>query len=324
MPNYYYTSDEIVKSVKRRIVMPTSQNLFTDQDLLDFATEEMNMAMVPMIQSQQEDYFLYTQLIDLIPGQTKYPIPYRATGNKLREVSFQSSAGNVLEMTRIGVGDLPFYNQSSSSNQVYAYYVENNQICLVPEGGGSTFSGQLRFTYYIRPNTMVPLEEVASVTSVNLLTGVITFSSLPEKYFDNTGNLNPDLLVDFVMVESPHKTLKFDVLPLSADRNAKTITFTPSDIPSTLRKGDQVCKATESAIPQIPSDLHVMLAHRVATRVLEAIGDTEGLQNANQKLVEMEKRAADLIDDRVEDSPRKLVNRHSILRGGLSSRRFRG
>lgn len=324
MPNYYYTSDEIVKSVKRRIVMPTSQNLFTDQDLLDFATEEMNMAMVPMIQAQQEDYFLYTQLIELTPGKNKYSIPYRATGNKLREVAFQSTSGSVLEMTRIGVGDLPHYNQTSGSNDVYAYYIQNNEVCLVPETASNSFSGQLRMTYYIRPNTMVPLEEVASVTSVNLLTGVITFTSLPNKFFDNSGAFNADMLVDFVMVESPHKTLKFDVLPLSADRNAKTITFTTSDIPTALRKGDQVCRATESAIPQIPSDLHVMLAHRVATRVLEAIGDTEGLQNANQKLVEMEKRAADLIDDRVEDSPRKVVNRRSILRGGLSSRRFRG
>ena len=77
MSKYYYTSDEIIKSVKRRIIMPTSQNTFTDQDLLDFATEEINMGLVPLILAEQEDYFLYDEYIQLVPGSTKYTIPYR-------------------------------------------------------------------------------------------------------------------------------------------------------------------------------------------------------------------------------------------------------
>jgi hypothetical protein len=324
MAKYYYTSDEILKSVKRRIVMPTSQNLFSDQDILDFATEEMNMAMVPMVLSQQEDYYLFTEYITLIGGKNKYPIPYRATGNKLREISYQSTAGSILEMTRITVDDLPFYNQYQSNTNVYAYYIANNEICIVPENASNSFSGQLRLTYYMRTNSLVPSNEVAIVSSIDRNTGAVVVSSIPDKFFGSDGNLVSDLQIDFVMQNSPHKIINYDISVLSADRSAMTITFDSSNIPASLSKGDRICLATESDIPQIPSDLHVMLAHRTSARVLEAIGDTEGLQNANVKLAEFEKRAADLIDDRVESSPKKVTNRHALMRRGLTSRRFRG
>ena len=87
-----------------------------------------------------------------------------------------------------------------------------------------------------------------------------------------------------------------------------------------LSIGDHIAISTESAIPQIPDDLHPVLAHRVAARILEALGDTEGLQNANTKLAELEQQTTTLIDNRVEDSPKKVVNRHSNLRAGLNSR----
>lgn len=326
MSKYYYTSDEIIKSVKRRIIMPTSQNVFTDQDLLDFGTEEINLGMVPMILAEQEDYFLYDKYIDLVPGVSKYPIPYRATGNKIREVSHMRNSNNsdVSEMTRIGIGDLPFYNQNQTNSNIRAFYIANNEICLVPENLINNYTGRLRVSFYIRPNALVPLAEVGIITAINTTTGVISLTKLPPKFLTSAGLLRPDLLNDFIMIKSPHKTLSYDIKPLSIDTIANTITYTPSDLPVSLATGDHISEATESAVPQIPSDLHVMLAHRVAARCLEALGDTEGLQNANVKLAEMEKNAKDLINNRVEDAPKKLTNRHAIIRGGLSSRRFRG
>lgn len=326
MSKYYYTSDEIIKSVKRRIIMPTSQNTFTDQDLLDFATEEINMGLVPLILAEQEDYFLYDEYIQLVPGTSKYTIPYRATGNKIREVSHRRNDNNtdLSEMTRIGVGDLPFYNQNQTNSNVHAFYISNNQICLVPDNPTNNYNGQLKVSYYIRPNTLVPLAEVGIVTAINTTTGVVSLTTIPPKFLTPSGTLRSDLLNDFIMIKSPHKTLLFDIKPLSIDTVANTMTFTTMDIPKSLVIGDHISEATESAVPQVPSDLHVMLAHRVAARCLEALGDTEGLQNANVKLAEMEKNAKDLINNRVEDAPRKLTNRHAIIRGGLSSRRFRG
>ena len=314
----YYTSDELISSIKRRAMIPSNQNTFSDTDFLAFADEEMNIGLVPSVVQMHEDYFLYTQDIPIDPSKKKYTIPYRAIGNKLREVSYLDAQGNVYEMTRIGVGDLPYYNSAYTYNRAYAFYISNNEICLVPNTLTLSSGTFLRVSYYIRPNSLVLLEKVAVISSINTSTGEIQLSNLPSDFSTNT-------LLDFLQVKSPHKTLSFDIAPVSINSTSKIITFNVNDIPENLSIGDHIALAEECAIPQVPSDLHVVLAHRVAARCLEALGDIEGLQAANQKLAEMEQKTQNLIDNRVEDAPQKIVNRHSILRRGTYRRyRFRG
>jgi hypothetical protein len=314
MSNYYFTSTQLLASIKRRCLIPASQSTFSDQDFLDFATEEMNMGVVPTVIQLHEDYYLYETLIPLVNGQIKYQIPYRAIGNKTRDIALVDSNGGYSVMTRIGIGEIATWN---FSNSIYAYYIASNEICLVPSDTNTTFNGGfLSVSYYLRPNSLVPDTEVASITSIDRITGIISVSSLPDTFSTNT-------LLDFIQFKSPHKILSFDVAPLSTDAIGSTITFDLSNIPSSLSVGDKISLATQTCIPQIPSDMHVMLAARVASRLLEAIGDTEGLQNANQKLAELENKTATLINNRVEDSPRRIVSAYGTLRSGLN-RRGRG
>ena len=79
--------------------------------------------------------------------------------------------------------------------------------------------------------------------------------------------------------------------------------------------------AQESKVPQVPTDLHVVLAHRLAARCLEALGDTQGLNNANVKLQDFEGKLQNVIDNRVEDAPKKVKNRNGLIRSGLLSKR---
>lgn len=315
-PKSYMTSDDLIASVKRRQMIPSNQNTFKDTDFLAFADEEMALGIVPSLMNQQEDYMLYTDVTPIASNQLRFAIPGRAVGNKLREVAYQDNNGNVYEMTRIGVGDLPYYNASSGYNRPYAFYIENNEIVLAPTTQPVSSNTFLRISYYIRPNSLVPLAQVGVITSIDRNTGLIQMSNLPTDF-------NINLKYDLVKVQSPNKTLRFDIIPTALNTTSKTITLNIADIPDSLAIGDHVCQATQCAIPQIPSDLHVVLAHRVSARCLEALGDTEGLQSANQKLAEMELKMVTLTNDRVDDAPRKIVNRHSAIRGGLSkSSRF--
>lgn len=313
--SFYYTSDELIKSVKMRASVPTSQNRFKDEDFLRFANEEMSLGLVPSILRSHEDYFLISIDIPVVQDKTKYSIPYRSIGNKLRELSYVDSSGTAFEMTRIGIGDVPFYTRRTSS-PVYAYYVANNEVCLVPEKVSLPVGVSLRFSYYIRPNTLVLLKDVGVISAIDRTTGVIQLSQMPDDF-------NASVVMDLIQIKSPHKCIGLEITPISVNSTSKTITLNLTDIPSELAIGDHITKATESAIPQVPSDMHMILAHRVATRLMEAMGDTEGLQNANQKLAELESQTQTIIDNRVEDSPHKIINRHSLLRTGLFTRRYR-
>lgn len=314
MSNYFFTSTQLLASIKRRAMIPASQVTFTDQDFLDFATEEMNMGIVPTVIQLHEDYYLYEVLIPLVDGQTKYQIPYRAIGNKVRDIALVDPNNNYSTMARIGIGDISGWNYS---NNVYAYYISSNEICLVPQNSNSAYGGSsLSISFYLRPNSLVPNTEVAIISGIDRTTGVVTVSNLPQTFSVNES-------MDFIQYRSPHKILRYDLVPTDVNTLASTVTFNLADIPDELVVGDNISLATQTCIPQIPSDMHVMLAVRVATRLLEAIGDTEGLQNANQKLAELVNNTSVLINDRVEDAPRKIKNRFSTLRSGLV-RRARG
>lgn len=440
----YYTSEALIDSVKRRINIPTNQNTFTDADILNFADEELALSIVPSILSLHENYLLYEQITPLAFNQNEYLIPYRAIGNKLYDLQFRDQNHNYLPMSQTTWSDEPNYNGAYTTNLIYAYYVRNNRVGLLPTFEGlQTGTGALRFMYYIRPSELVPSANVCVINNIDLVSGTITFDNIPNTYSTNTK-------VDFYQFNSPHSILGIDVLPLSVSTQTDTMTFnvgntittlspglavdafpggyflisstnddnlyfvwfnnvwngstfvsapppsgadtigrtgievdltgaltafqistaiaavlptpqftttfngtslivttgpgagtsvgsapwgddtfnlsyvtTPSDIPRFLAVGDHVALAEQSCIPQIPSDLHVYLAQKTAERILESQGDAQGLALAQQKSKEMEYRAGTIIDNRVDESPPKLVNRHGILRSGLINRLYR-
>lgn len=318
---FYYTSTDLINSIKRRILFPISQSTFSEQDILDFATEEMNMAIVPVVLQKQEDYYLYTEDITLVNGTSKYNIPYRAIGNKIREVSLVDASGTLYEMTRVGVGDLPNYPTNYSA-RLNIFYIQNNQICVIANSAAINLTGNFfRVSYYLRPNSMVPNAEIANVVSVNAATGEITVDAIPAGFSALT--LNSSLLkLDFIKSTSPHKLLSYDIQIVALNSTTKIITIAAANIPSELAMNDIVALATQTNIPQIPSDLHVLLAQRVSARILESIGDTEGLTNANAKIAELEQKTEVLIGNRVDDAPKIINNAKSLLRVGALRRRI--
>lgn len=311
----FFTSNTLISSVKRRSMMPTNQSTFSDEDFLAFANEEISLGLLPSIMRLHEDYYLYTEDIALEAGKSNYPISHRAIGNKLRDVSYKDTNGNLYEMTRIGIQDISDYNGSYSVNAVNAFYIKNNEIVLQPEIIGSV-SGSLFTSYYLRPNELVTEDKAAVITNIDRNTGVISVANVPDEF-------STSITYDFIQAKSPFISLGIEVSIVSVNSTLKEVTFSIADIPERLAVGDYVNKSGETIVPQIPADLHVVLAHRVAARCLEALGDFEGLQSANQKLAEMEDKTTNLIDNRVEEAPKKVVNRNGLLRSGLYRRRLK-
>jgi hypothetical protein len=94
---------------------------------------------------------------------------------------------------------------------------------------------------------------------------------------------------------------------------AKTITFT-TDLPDGLMVGDYVCLAGETVVPQVPVDVIPLLEQSVVCKVLESIGDVDGLKMANARLEKLEARLLTIIDNRIESPGKKVVNLNSFIR----------
>lgn len=307
----FYTSNTLIESVKRKAMLPVSTSTFQDGDFLAFANEEMDLGVVPLVMSFHEDYLMFTAELPLITNTIRYEIPSRAMGNKIRDVQYKDSNGTLYEMTRILIEDLPYFQNGSGgsiSGAVRSFYLEGNEIVLAGGSNATNFSGNLMVSYYLRCGELVAEDRSARITDINTTTGVLTLDRWPDNF-----SLTP--LIDFTAIRSPHKLIKFDVQP-TAYGNLITpqITLALSDIPVQLRVGDVATTAEETIIPQIPLELHGMLAQRVVLRCLEALGDIAGLQAAAAKLQEMEQKSGNILDSRVEGAPFKVAPKHTFLR----------
>lgn len=162
----------------------------------------------------------------------------------------------------------------------------------------------------------VTYDSLSTTLATSNATGII-IDTLQGILFDAVpANITNGSLVDFLKKKGGHRTYTFDVKLGRTVVSANIIKFPPANIPEDFEAGDYICSQFECIIPQIPSDLHSLLAERTVARILEAQGDLQGLQAANSKIGDMEARQATMMQNRAEGSPRKVFNRNSLLRFG--------
>lgn len=498
----FYTSDDLIEAVKRKMSLPLSQQTFSADDILKFASEEMYISIVPSVMVYNQEYFVMRVATPLINNQNRYPIPSRAIGMRFRDIFYQDTQvpPNLFDMSRVNADDKAFFQANLNSNStIHKFYLEGNDVVLVPIAIGAVV-GSLVFFIYLRPNqlvqnsraaictaisspvSLVPLNFLPNSTFIQLYptntitipnhgfvngnkvlfstTGVlpagisdgdlyyvisaaantfqistsiggsatditdygsglhtvtrelfltngiqpadIDFSTdtititnndyanddrvmlynsggaLPTPFDDNTiyyivgrtintiqlsatlsgspiditfngtgthyissdlstvtfdaipSNITDSSYIDFLQTESGHKTFAYDVLIPSNGISSNTITFLTQDIPTTVlgtpgistvfQAGDYICSANECIIPQIPDDLHNVLAEQTCARIMASMGDNTGLQTSQAKIADMQKQQGMLLDNRSEGNAMKINARGSILRYSRISR----
>jgi hypothetical protein len=312
MSNDAMTSKKLIESVENRSHVPVNQSTFTAQKFLDFATEELRLSLIPFILSMNEDYMLYEIEVDMEEGKKEYTIPSRGTGVKLKDLQVKDSNGNYREMTRISIGERFTDDYGDYYYNLSRFYIKNNKVVLL---GNPQPGYKLVFIVYIKPSTLVTEDRVGIISGINTTNNTIVVDQIPEVFTTSEK-------YDLYKASSPYNVLKIDFNIVSL--NVTTNSITLSEIPDGLEIGDHISLANESIIPQVPEELHVMLAQMVTCRVMESQGDTEGLRNAMAKLQSMKDEGGLIIDNRVTDAPRKVKNRHGFLRNPFGRYNYRG
>lgn len=164
MANPWKTSQDIIDTVKRKIMLPLSQITFTENDVLTFANEEMMISEVPSVLSFNEEYFVIFRLIELLANTSRYAIPNRAIGMKLRDLFWADTSGNLYEMARIDEHNKAANQRTSSMTTVYKFYPEGNDIVLVPAISTAVI-GNLVPVFYLRPNQLVKTDRACTITA---------------------------------------------------------------------------------------------------------------------------------------------------------------
>lgn len=288
-------SNEMISVLKTKGSFPTSDDLFSPDDLLSLFNFQMKVDIVPLVLKLNEEYFLQPKEYSISLGST-YRIPTRAVGAKLRDLKVIDSSGNFTKLDRL-------FEEDRGSGKS-GYYMLRNSIELTD----NFTSGSLRVTYFAAPSTIVLTTACAQVQTIDTVNKQVVVTSTPSTFANG-------VVVDFVQNNNPYDLLGMDY-PISSV-SGTTLTF--SDLPSGLDVGDWVCLAKQAPVPMIPDELHPVLIQSTLVTCLSSKKD-KALEVEAQALAQYKLDAVNMLDPRVGNDSMKL--RSGPLLNFFAMRRF--
>lgn len=308
-----FTTTALIESIKTRAMIPTTQKLFSNPLILKIATEELLSDIVPLIMNVREEYFVQYYDQQISTTQSKYRLPARAIGLKLRDAVLLNASGREVALPRLEADQLKhqwFMGNYSIYMNRRGFYFQDGFVQLFPDAA-ALGAYQLRMKFFRRPNNLCLTSDAGRVTIVDTLTNTVTLNNFPTTW--TTADT-----YDVIKGSPGFESLGDDITIVALDNALRTITF--STLPTGLAVGDWISQSGFSPIPQIPYEVFNILEQRVTIKLLEDMKDTEGLKSAADVYKDMTDKFQTLVSPRADGSPKRIV-RSSTLFG---DRRYRG
>lgn len=256
-----YTTDELLRSLKLRGYLPAA-NGFTSSDFLFLASEEQSLYVMAFLKGIREEFEVVS--LDIAVTDSTVPFPERAAGAALRTVTWLPSGGevNAYPLVRIEPELRTAYSQTGSGPQ--GFYFEGNNLVLVP---ATTSNGTLRVSYQQRLSRLVLPAQCLQVESIDVFAQSVVVAS------DVLAGFTTDERYDFNSNSPNFVEVGADLELSSVDAGTKTFTFV-EPLPARLEVGDWLCLTGQCCIPQLPPEVHQLLAVHTAEVVLAGQGSS--------------------------------------------------
>lgn len=291
-----YTTTELISTIKLVGNIPPAQTPFTNANILTLADNELQTALLRQIVGVRENYFITTKDFTIVDASV-YDIPPRAIAMALDDIKIINGT-TIYNVARTEIGDQ--FATNTSVTGYFTFFIENNKIHIVP----NPQTGQIRFYYNRRPNTLIPITQAAQITAINTGTFTVTVAAVPS-------TISTSIACDLIQDQPGFLSLEDDTTPTAT--TSTTITF--SSLPDGLAVGDWVSPAGQSPVPQIPVEFRPLLIQRVVVKYYELQGYKDKMSVSQKKLDEMEKDLFTLINPRVAEESKTAVANQNIIGG---------
>lgn len=299
-----YTTTQLIENIKRRCTVPTSQLTFRLEDFTDLANDTLQGEVVPMMMSTREEYFVEFEDIPA-PETRRFKMPKNTTANKVRTVAYmqQTSPLVLINLPRIDLDVIAGYG-FINYNTLAGFYVQDDEICLYPDTAVPTGT-QIRVYFFRRTLNLASPSQFGQVTAIDELTNMLTLDSIPFTWAIGTK-------INSVSSEPPRfKTTNEEMTVVSISNPTVEV-----DTVEGVSVGDYVSDMGYSAIPQVPIEAHPYLAQLTASKCLESLGDSEGMQVALNRAATLREGLMILMSQRVDGSVKKIMSSWGGLRVG--------
>ncbi len=298
-----YNTEELIKTIKIACCVPTSQLTYTDEDWALLANNLLQTTVVPLVMSTREDYFVTFEDV-LSPADGVIDFPRDAVGSKLRNVCYVSQLTPLVlvNLPRIDldlVAGVGFY----SFGTLAGFYVKGEELCLYPNTSVPT-NTTIRIYYYKRVLNIAEPTQYGRVESVDAMSNTVVLDFVPYDWAvgDTLNSVGSE----------PNFSITNSAMVISAVSSPSIIV----DDVTGLSVGDYISQEGFSAIPQVPIEAHNYLAQLTAAKALEGLGDSEGMKRAYEEAEKLKESLLIMISQRVDGSPKKVINPSGGLRVG--------
>lgn len=297
-----YTADDLIDSVKRNAIIPSSQRKYSDDDFLAILNEELQLMLTGELMKVNEEFFIDFQIVPLVSETSYYEFPKKAAGWRIRDILWLDYASTAFTpLQRIPFEYISRYQYQKSDRPLFVYLADS-YVLTIPEMD-TVVSGALVFAYERMQNKLVKEAECGQVTGVTAVAGgyQLNVASMPIGY---TGEC------DIISGTAQHGLVLESVIPVAAPL---LLTFTSVDFMRAPEIGDWVCQTGNTPIAHIPSEYNVILANLAAIRYCAATGDEKSMGTLTALVNAEIQKLKDRSLNRIKGRPMKIRTKDRVL-----------
>ena len=293
--------DSLAAEVNLHCLNPISNNTYTIADIVTLMGCNMSLGVVPLLKKTQQNYFVMNVDMTINQGQSTYTFPPRAIGNALRDVVLLDASGNEVALNNLEREYIKVQFPFNFVPSIWSFgqYVTANEINLYNTLIQSYTAYKLRFITERRPGLLTLSTNCGQITAI---TGnVITLS-----YVDSSWTTSSTF--DIINPLPPFQSISDDV----AITHIAGYQLTLRSVPSGLAKGQWVCPAMMSCIPQIPYEFFPLLIDMTVADIARGLDMSQLLASTNASIEEFKANALAITRPRVTGSPKVIINKDGM------------
>ena len=304
-------ADSLAAEVNLHCLNPVSSNTFQLADIVTLMGCNMSLHIVPLMKSVGQDYFVMNVDLPITAGKSAYTIPPRAIGNAIRDVVLLDASGNEIALNNLAREYIKIQFPFNFIPSIWSFgqYMTANEVNLYNTFIQSYTAYTLRFITERRPGTLTLSTTCGQITGISGKT--LNLSFVDSAWTTAT-------TFDLINQLPPFQSLGDD-LAITGLTAGTPGTLTLSSVPSGIAKGQWICPAMMSCIPQIPYEFYPLLIEHTVADVARALDMSQLLAATEASIEKFETNALKLARPRIAGSPKVIINKdgfnHTLFGG---------
>lgn len=285
-----YTNDDLLEIIKFKGSVPESNDQFSDQKLLNLATEVMLDTLLPVILRLREEYYVFPMTQAITANTSKYRVSPRFVGAMLRDIQLVDGS-QLKSLPQIPPEEV----SSTETGNPSSFYMQGPSFVIYPTPNANA---SLQLTGFLKPSRLTEVANCGKIATINTGTNQVTVDTLPTSFTTGT-------VIDFVKGSPGNEILDIEY----SITNASGVTITFSSLPTGLAVGDYVTPFGFSPVPNIPEEYFSILAEYTVQKVLKSMGQNEEATIAGESASNLLQNITGMMKPRVSGAPKKFKTR---------------